>query len=112
MQNNKYYKNYEENDKLIVGKSDINKEEFDTLVFACRDIKTISILSNIKKISSFAFTESSLESIYIPSYVKEIGLFAFGECSNLRHIEFSPNSELKIIDEFLFAESSIYHKLQ
>ena len=40
-------------DKYLIGKRDPNSNEFDILLFACRDIKEISIPSNIKVISPF-----------------------------------------------------------
>ena len=42
-------------DKYLIGKSDSNNDEFDNLLFVIRDIKEISIPSNIKIISSYAF---------------------------------------------------------
>ena len=42
-------------DKVLFGKSDEKNDEFDILLFACRDIEKVSIPSNIKIISSNAF---------------------------------------------------------
>lgn len=83
MPNNKNYKNYD--DKLIVGKSDVQKEEYDVLVFACRDAKTVTIPSNIKRIESYAF---------------------FG-CKQLQCFEVPKNSELQSLGRNVFLQSSI-----
>ena len=67
-------------DKCLVGKSDENKDEFDVLHFACRHIKQISIPSNIKVISSFAFASCKfLTKVEIPedSNLQIIGSNAF-----------------------------------
>ena len=42
-------------DKILLGKSDEKNDEFDILLFACRDVEKYSIPSNIKIISSNAF---------------------------------------------------------
>lgn len=47
---NKHFKNYE--DKLILGKSDNKSDIFDVIVFAQKEIKTITIPPYIKKIES------------------------------------------------------------
>ncbi len=44
-----------EEDSYLIGKNESNKDEFDILLFGCRDIEKISVPSNIKVISSFAF---------------------------------------------------------
>ena len=57
---------FKENQYLL-GKSDQHNDEFDILIFANGDIKTISIPSNIKIISSFAFAECKhLRTVIIP----------------------------------------------
>lgn len=53
---NKRYKNYEEDEKLILGKSDIERNEYDIIVFAFKNIKKVTIPSNIKKIASYSFS--------------------------------------------------------
>ena len=94
-------------DKYLVGKSDSSKVEFDILLFACRDIEDICILSNIKIISSFAFSEckkltkmctfsySKIKEIFIPSDVSKICEGAFEKCTNLQIIEISEESKLE-----------------
>ena len=71
--------------KYLLGKSDPNNDEFDILYFASRDIKEISIPSNIKIISSYAFSE----------------------CKNLTKVEISPNSNLEIIESYAFSYTNI-----
>ena len=52
---NPYFKNSEENSKLILGKSDTKSDNFDVIVFASRGIEDITIPSNIKIIGPFSF---------------------------------------------------------
>lgn len=53
--------------KYLLGKSDPNNDEFDILLFASRDIEKISIPSNIRIISSYAFNYClSLKKVEIP----------------------------------------------
>lgn len=54
-----------------------------------------------------AFERSSLEMITIPSHVTQINISAFADCKSLRSVEYSPNSELRSINECLFEGSSI-----
>lgn len=104
---NKYFKNCEENDKLIVGKSDINKDEYDVLVFACRDIETVAIPQYIKQISSSAFEKSKIKAVFIPSQVKRIGESSFHYCKELTKVEFESSSNLEIIENDAFSFSLI-----
>ena len=101
-------------DKYLLSKSDQNSDEFDILLFARRDFKEISILSNIKIISSYvffewqnltkvefatdsnlqiiepyAFKDSGIEEISIPSTVKIISSNAFCSCKKLTKVEIS-----------------------
>lgn len=80
MPNSQYYKKYEGNEKLMVGKSDISKDEFDVIIFADRDIQTVKI----------------------PSYIKQISGGAFCGCEKLKVIEIPPDSKLQIIGEYAF----------
>lgn len=83
MENNHRYINYE--NKFILGKSNPESKDYDLLVFARRDIEFASI----------------------PSYIKQIDSCAFSDCSNLRRVEIPTNSELRIIGEQAFSNSSI-----
>ena len=55
MPNNKRYKKYTDN--MIIGKSDINRDEYDILVFVCRNTNSIEIHPFIKEISPYSFSE-------------------------------------------------------
>ena len=82
---NKNYKYLDDNEQIIVEKSDPNKEVFDTIIFANRDIQQVTI----------------------PSYIKYIKPAAFKNCTKLSKIEFSKDSELVSIDERSFSFSGI-----
>lgn len=82
-QNNPYYSLYEDN--FIVTKSSSEKENFDVLVFCRRNVETV----------------------VIPDFVEVIGPYAFNECKKLQQVEFTENSNIRIIDKFAFEGSSI-----
>ena len=50
-------KRYKYENGLLLGKTNPNNEDFDKLILANRNITTTSIPSNIKEISSSAFSE-------------------------------------------------------
>ncbi|KAK8835695.1 hypothetical protein M9Y10_042292 [Tritrichomonas musculus] len=75
-----YYDN-----KFIIGKSDLKRDNFDVLYFARRDIR-------------FAI---------IPSFVKKIASFAFTECDRLLSVDFEPNSQLELIDNGSFEDCNL-----
>ena len=68
--------------KIILGKSNLDSEFFDVLVFACRDIN--------KKVT-------------IPSYIKHICSGAFDQCKQMKQIEFEENSQLETIGRTCFS---------
>lgn len=105
MPNNKRYKNYTDN--MIIGKSDINRDEYDILVFVCRNAKSIEIPPFIKEISPYSFSESLIENVFIPPQITRIGDCAFLLCKNLKKVEIPINSQLRIIGNKSFMESSI-----
>ena len=119
-------------DKYLIGKSDENNDEFDTLLFVPRNIEEFSIPSNIKIISSYAFhdcfnikkieipsnsnlqtigkcafSRSNIESFFIPPKVSKICESAFEFCKNLTKIEIPANSNLQTIEQFAFSSSEI-----
>lgn len=127
IQNISYYDN-----SFIIGKSNLNYNFYDTLVFADKDVETPIIPPFIKRISSyafngchklktiiipddselneicpFAFENSSLESIYIPPKNIKIHQYAFSYCNNLKNVEFSNDTNSLIIEENIFAFSSV-----
>ena len=97
-------------DKYLFGKSESNKEEYDVLLFARRDINKISIPSNIKIISSSAFYGcKSISKVEIPtnSNLQSIGSNAFGQCIKLRKFKIPTNSNLQSIGSYAFFFSNI-----
>ena len=72
-------------DKFILGKSDLESDVFEVLIFVKRNI----------------------ENVIIPSFIKQIGQCAFKYHDKIKHVEFLPNSQLEIIDEFAFANTTI-----
>ena len=79
---NPIYKSY---DKFILGKSSVDKQEYDVLIFAERDIKNATI----------------------PSFIKIIGPYAFNFCMNLEKVKIAEDSKLEVIEKYAFSESSI-----
>lgn len=119
-------------DTFIIGKSDVNKDIYDVLLFARRDVEKVTIPSFIKKIASYsfqfcsklksiefpedskletiskyAFSSSSVESIRIPQHVYKIEDHAFYDCRRLKRIEFTRESQLKQIEDCAFSYSSL-----
>ena len=84
--NNEIYINVD--NKMIVGKSDKEKLEYDELVFVRRDIKTLLIPSFINKLCKYCLSETLIENIYIPSNIIEIGEGAFYNNNKLKKVEF------------------------
>ena len=121
-----------QDNKYLIGKSDPNKEEFDNLLFVYKDIKEISIPSNIKIISSYAFeycfyltkveiptnsnlhtiekcafSNTILQEIFIPMSVLTICENAFSYSNDLTKIEIPPNSNLQKIEKYAFLDTNI-----
>ncbi|KAK8841019.1 hypothetical protein M9Y10_027856 [Tritrichomonas musculus] len=82
---NPFFKNCEENEKLILGKSDNCNENFDVIICACKDLKEVKI----------------------PSYIKSIGTFAFVNCEKLKKLDFPCDSQLEIIERCAFSECGL-----
>lgn len=121
------------NKQIIIGKSDINKDEYDIVLFAAKNIQYAYIPSNIKKIGTKAFERckylnkidfakdsqleiidndafcysSILEQICIPDNVKFIKKNAFLECKKLNKVVISNKSKLEFIGDLAFACTSI-----
>lgn len=96
--NNKYF-TYHENELLI-------KNDNKILLFARRDIETVTIPQKVKRIGSFSFSNCKrLQSVAFESNViEEIGESSFYSCLNLREI--SLPSSLKKIEKKSFAYCS------
>lgn len=117
-----------EDKKIILGKSNLDQDIFDIIIFGCRELSELIIPKYIKRIDSSAFSNciflesveieenSELESIgsnsffraplydfFIPKHVKIIENSAFNDCENIRSIKFDEDSELEIIDKNAFA---------
>ena len=103
--NNHYFMNID--DKMIIGKSDLNSDDYDVLLFVSQGIEKVVIPSFIKQISDFSFSNSLIKSILIPSHVKRICKSAFSGCKQLEFVEFEKNSELETIEDLVFEDSSI-----
>ena len=111
-------------DEFIIGKSSLENDVFDLLVFSVRNIIIASIpdfiesigpysfeechrlsclifegKSKLKKIENNAFSLCSLQTVTIPTHLNEIGPFGFC-CSSLTKIEINENSELQTIGEY------------
>lgn len=82
---NKFFKYVDKEHKLICCKSNPTNENYDFLVFACRDIETA----------------------IIPSTVKYIGPYCFNFCLNLKNVVFPDDSQLISISKNAFSLSSI-----
>lgn len=129
---NKNFAYLDEEQKIIVGKSDQKSDMFDIIFFAARDIINVFIPSSIKYISSYAFADckqletvtfaensqleifgdnsfyqSSLKYIKIPSSVQQICPFSFYNCKNLKVVELPENSQLKKIEASSFSKTLI-----
>ena len=131
-QGNESFKFIDEEQKLIVGKSNIESSRYDKLVFASHDIEEAVIPSNIKHLCSFcfswcknlqkvdffddseletigesAFSDSSIVKLSIPKSVKVIRYKTFWWCRNLIEVDFPADSELSVIEKDAFTHSSL-----
>ncbi|KAK8891616.1 hypothetical protein M9Y10_028831 [Tritrichomonas musculus] len=118
--------------KFIFGKSSIEQENFDVLVFCVRDAEKVTIpdfveiigpncFSECKMLSTVetsdnsklriieysAFSGSNIESISIPPHLTKIGDVAFSSCSSLLRVEIPADSDLQIIGKRAFARTNI-----
>lgn len=71
--------------KMIIGKSQTENNNYDTLIFVRRDI----------------------DDIKIPSFIKYIDPYAFDGCNNLHKIDFSDESELLSLGKCSFANTQL-----
>lgn len=90
-----------------MGKTDINSNKYDILVFASRDVGSFTIPPFIEHISCYAFAWSLIESITIPQQVKEICDGAFYECKKLHKVEIQNDSMLNSLGKYAFYCSKI-----
>lgn len=90
--------------KYIIGKSDIESEDYDMLIMWRRNNLSANIPKSIKIIGPYAFDYSKLEAIFIPSHITKICKCAF-RCSFLERVQFEQNSQLTAIEEEVFFRS-------
>lgn len=120
------------NSNIVIGKSDLLNDQYDTIFFACRDIKEAIIPNYIKRINNYAFSEcteltsvefecdsnlcfigkesfyeSSIKRLLIPQTVIQICEGAFKKCKHLKTAAFEEDTHLDSISKEMFAESSI-----
>lgn len=81
--NNKYYKNDEKNPNFILGKSDKKSDDFDVLVCAWGNIKTVAIPSNVKQIAPFAFSSLDINDVVI---LKQLQFHQMSQSSVKKHL--------------------------
>lgn len=118
--------------KIIIGKSSIEKDNFDVLVFAEPDITELTIPdfieiigshsfknyefiekvdftpnSKLRVIEEHAFSGSSIKKISLPASLIEIQESAFSNCENLQNVEIDENSKLENIGRYAFSSTSI-----
>lgn len=80
---NKCYKNDEKNPNLILGKSDKKSDDFDVLVCAWGNIKTVTIPSNVKQIAPFAFSSLDINDVVI---LKQLQFHQMSQSSVKKHL--------------------------
>ena len=130
------YTNYENDknnfifydEKFLIGKSNLESDDFDVLYFARRDLeeavipsfikvinsnafedcKTLKTVifsedSNLERIENNAFSKTLIQNISIPDKVVKIGEFCFSGCNKLINVEFSANSNLHSIGKSAFS---------
>lgn len=122
-----FYKN-----QIILRRSSPDKDNFNTIFFAVRNIKKVKIHNFIEKIEPYAFdgcdeiqtveispnsklesfeknsfSDCSIKKITIPSSVKKIGENSFLLCVELKKVEIPIDSKLEIIEKDAFFFSSI-----
>lgn len=130
MSNNENYTYYD--NSFILGKSNLNSDIFDVLVFSRRNIEHATIPPFIRQIAPFAFAacqqlqridfyecfelnsikecaflNTSLKSISIPLSVTQIEEEAFANCHKLQVIEIAENSKLISFDSNIYNNSSL-----
>ena len=105
MPNNESYQ-YIDN-KMVIGKDDKKSDNYDVLIFVRRDIEEITIPTFIKRIASYALSETRIQKVSIPPHITKICEGAFYHCEQLYQVEIPPDSELETIEREAFSETSI-----
>ena len=81
------------------------KEIGDEAFTDCEDLASVTIPESVRKISSYAFGESSLQSVTIPKSVQSIGGMAFCDCENLTSVTFQDREDASGIELNIFSNS-------
>lgn len=71
-------------DKLLIGKSSLESEDYNTLVFCFRDVIKVTI----------------------PGFIEVVGQLAFEGCQNLQEVEIPDDSKLRTIENYGFTMSA------
>ncbi|KAK8887620.1 hypothetical protein M9Y10_038672 [Tritrichomonas musculus] len=88
---------------FIIGKSNVDSNEFDTLVFVNRKIKGVTIPQFLKMSGHCALNKSLNNSRLTPPQVERICENTFLHCIHLRQIDFTTQKS----DQFSFSSTSI-----
>lgn len=107
----KYFKYSDESHKMILSKSNENKDVFDVINFVSKGCTELKIPPNIKIIMEDSFARCHINKIYIPKSVTHIQSHAFCDC-HASSIVFEEDSDIQLIDHGVFASKFInYFKL-
>lgn len=131
---NKYLKYLDDDEMIVIGKSDLNSDLFDVLVFASRFVQTLTIPSfirhigktsasgcqflkyvffekesNLISIDEGAFSHSTLHGIKIPSSCIQIKKNAFARAESMQVVLFENDSKLEYIGQHAFAFTPVIH---
>ena len=119
-------------DKIIIGKTNNDQNNYDCLIFCARDTQHIKIPnfiehicscsfenckqleeiefpndSKLQTIDKYAFSETAIKRIIIPSSVTLIDEYAFSNCQQLQIIEIPNDSKLQTIGACAFSQTAI-----
>lgn len=118
--------------EMIVGKSEVESDVFDVIVFGYKNVKSVTIPSYVKTVGSFAFSgsyeleevivgddsqletigkeafaDSGIERFTIPHHLTEICELAFYSCRQLKRLDIPNDSELNKIGCGAFSYTGI-----
>lgn len=95
---------------MILSKSSPEIDDYDVLLFANRNLTSVTIPPFIKKIGIGSFMDSLIEKIEIPPHVNQIGDYAFSYCTKLKSFDVDKNTELESLSNEMFFASNFYNK--
>lgn len=105
---NPLFKSY--TDQIVIGKSSLENDEYDVLVFCGRNIKKVTVPNSIKTIAPFSLykcTDLHEFEISDDSKLQTIGSNAFSKCFHLQRIVFRIDSNVEVIDDEAFFKTKI-----